>query len=283
MIFIILIYLIIFTYLIVKKNKNNVETFTDGKPNIWLYWENKPGKNKPDYLNLCYDTIKKHCSKTFNIHLLDEKKIFKYLPDSRKDLHLKLNIPQKTDYYRYRLLYKYGGIWIDSDTIVMKDLGEIIDKLNKYDYVGFGCHYKDCRDGGYPRPANWVMASRKNGILVKALVDESERIINKKKIRYHDLGREMIWRKIDELRSKSDWDYYHYDSKCLERDSRDRKLRNHISISNEDVDKNCLDKHLFIPIYNTAPGFPDWFVKMDKKQIMDSDMHIGKLFKKSLT
>lgn len=282
MISIILLFLVILTYLFIKKKKNNLENFIDNKPNIWLYWENKPGSNKSDYLNLCYDTIIKHCSKTFNIHLLDEKKIFKYLPNTRKDLDKKLNIPQKTDYYRYRLLYKYGGIWIDSDTIVMSDLSEIVEKLEKHDYVGFGCHYTDCKDGGYPRPANWVMASRKNGILMKALVDESEKIVNKKKIGYHDLGRKMIWKKIDELKANSDWDYYHYDSKCLERDSRDRKLQNHISISNEDVDKNCLDKHLFIPIYNTAPGFPDWFVKMDKKQIMDSDMHIGKLFKKSL-
>ena len=93
----------------------------------------------------------------------------------------------------------------------------------------------------------------------------------------------MLWKNIDNLRkNEKDWDYYHYDSKCLERDSRDRKMRNHISLSDEDIDSNCEGKHLFIPIYNTNPGFPGWFKNMSKEEILKSNLLIGKTFRKSL-
>ena len=252
--------------------------------NIWMYWETKKGSKKPNYIDLCFQTVEKHCKKSFKINLLNEKTIHNYLPNLRKDLEQKLNIPQKADYYRYKLLHKYGGIWIDSDTIVMKDLKEITDKLINHEYVGFGCHYKDCKNGGYPRPANWVMAAKKDCKLMKLMIEECDRKIDKGKIYYHSIGRDLLWKKIDYLlKNEKGWDYYHYDSKCIERDSRDRKMRNHVSLSNEDIDKNCDGRHLFIPIYNTSPGFPDWFKKMSKNEILESDLLIGKTFRKSLT
>ena len=90
----------------------------------------------------------------------NEKTINYYLQDLRPDLDEKLSIPQKTDYYRYALLYKYGGIWLDFDTIVMQDLKPLYDNLEKYDYIGSGCHSDHCKKTGYPFPSNWMMMSR---------------------------------------------------------------------------------------------------------------------------
>ena len=101
---------------------------------------------------------------------LNEKTVYNYIPDLRKDLDKKLSIQQKTDYIRIMLLYRYGGIWVDSDTIAMNNFKKITDKLNKYDFVGFGCHYKNCRNSGYPKPANWVVASKKKGIFMKEYI-----------------------------------------------------------------------------------------------------------------
>ena len=279
-----LLILILAIAYILSNRKNITEMFENPEnQNIWMYWETKKGSVKPNYIDLCHQTMQKHCKKSFNVHLLNEKTIHDYLPNLRKDLDTKLNIPQKTDYYRYRLLHKYGGIWIDSDTIIMKDLKEITDKLVNYEYVGFGCHYRNCKNGGYPKPANWVMASRKNSKLMKLMMDDCDKILDKGNINYHSLGRDMLWKNIDYLRkNEKDWDYYHYDSKCLERDSRDRKMRNHISLSDEDIDSNCEGKHLFIPIYNTNPGFPGWFKNMSKEEILKSNLLIGKTFRKSL-
>lgn len=254
--------------------------------NIWMYWENRKGKRKPEYLNLCYKTILKH-NKKFNIHLLDEKSVFRFLPDLRKDLDKYMNIPQKADYIRINLLHKYGGIWIDSDTIVIKDLSPFIEKLRKYEFVGFGCTGPDCDtlSSGYPRPSNWLLVSRKNSLVMSKCLEEANNIIKHSpyifRIKYHIIGRMLLWDVIQKLK-KTGWDYLHMPSKCVEQDSKGFKYINNRLISNEDYDKKCKDKLFFIPIYNTAPGFPEWFRSMTQKEILENDMLISKLFKLSL-
>lgn len=255
------------------------------KPFIWLYWENKPNVHEPpNYIKMCHESVKLHCSKDFNVVILDDKSVKTYLNDLREDINA-LEIPQKADYIRLKLLEKYGGIWLDSDIIVMKSLKPIMDKMkNNIDFVGFGCHFRNCRGSGKPKPANWVMASKPNTKFMKMCVEECDTILDKSaRIKYFDLGRNLLWKKIAEIK-KSDprWDYYHYDSKCLDRDSKYKKIRNNRLISNESIDDKCINESLFIPIYNTAPGFPSWFKNKSRKEIIDDNMLISKIFRKCL-
>ena len=99
---------------------------------------------------------------------------------------------------------------------------------------------------------------------------------------YFRLGRIVLWESIKESQ-KLGWDYYHWNSKCLERDSLGNKLVNSRSISKEDIDPSCLSKMLFVPIYNSAPGFPKWFLNLDKPNMLTSNMLISKLFRVSLS
>ncbi len=200
-----------------------------------------------------------------------------------------MTIQQKVDYIRYLLLYKYGGIWVDADTIVIKNLSPIIDKLKYYDFVGFGCHFSNeekCEKTGKPYPANWVMGSRKNGKLMKYCVEKCNMHINNNqslKRKYHILGREIVWKGIKELNNNDkEWNYYHYNSKCIDRDSKNKKMTNKKVLSNDDIDNYCKDKMLFIPIYNSAPGFPSWFKTMNEEEILGGNLLISKLLNKSL-
>ena len=280
----IIILLIIFNILIYYRSN---EYFTEN-PNIWMYWENKNGKKKPAYLELCYDTIIKQCSNSFNIHLLNEKTVYKYLPNLRTDLDKYLNIPQKTDYIRLALLYKYGGIWIDSDTIVIKDLISLWNKTKKHEFIGFGCTGYHCNsvESGYPKPSNWVLISRQGGKLMKECLKEADKLIENRpyifKFKYHIMGRMLLWSKIKELLETKKWDYLHMPSKCIERDSIGNKYVNNRLISDQEYDKKCKGKIFFLPIYNTAPGFPEWFVKLTKKELLDSNMLISKMFNYAL-
>ena len=287
---------ILFTFLILilsiyflcycDSNLYELESFTNNKKNIWLYWENKKNTEKPEYLNICYKTIIKNCSKNFNVNLLNEKTVYDFLPNLRADIFKKLNIPQRADYIRLKLLNKYGGIWLDSDIIVLKDLSLITDKLNNYDFVGFGCHYKNCSKTGYPKPANWVMCSRINSKLMNKciinadlLLDIYDREFFRKN--YHILGRKLLWKNISLLKSEG-WDYYHFDSKCIDRDSKLKKITNERLISNEDIDKGCINNILFIPVYNTAPGFPKWFLNMNYNDHLRSNTLFSKFIKFAL-
>ena len=101
------------------------------KPIMWVYWELVNGATDPPaYINLCLDIMKRNASNTFNIKFLNEKTVFNYLPDLRSDIN-SLPIALKTDYIRVRLLTKYGGLWIDADTIIMTDLRELVQQLNQ--------------------------------------------------------------------------------------------------------------------------------------------------------
>lgn len=291
----VLILLVILIVLIIIIRYNKPKEFfvnpiikTDLPFNIWMYWENKPGRTKPKYLELCYKTIVKH-NQNFNINLLNEKTVMQFLPEMRTDLN-QLSIPQKADYIRLSLLYKYGGIWLDSDTIVMKNLTPLLEKLLKHDFVGFGCTGPHCSrtKSGYPYPSNWVLVARKNSILMQNCLKEADRILTYEidvlKRKYHLIGRVLLWNQIKKLRMiDKTWDYFHQPSTCTERDSKGVKYRNFRFLSNEDHDPICKDKTFFIPVYNTAPGFPAWFMNASEFELRNKKNLFSKLVNKSLS
>ena len=295
-IIIIIIVIIINTFLkrnnIVNKNnkgninningKGNINSKGNNKPIIWMYWENKGNNKKPEYLNMCYESIVNKCSKSFNVILLNEKTVYNYLPDLRRDLDRKLNIPQKTDIIRFKLLYKYGGIWLDSDTIMLKNIKNVYKKLEKYDFVGFGSRKCQKCVNGYPYPSIWAMASRPNTEFIKNVINEQDKLFNSKdsnyfKRKYFILGRELVWEEIRKMKEKG-WDYYHWDSSVIEKDKNGNKYTNQRLITIENFKNN----NMFIPIYNTAPGFPEWFINLNKTKLLNGNMLISKLFKKAL-
>ena len=82
LIFIILIIILIIFYLINKLlNKNYIENFNNKSNIIWMYWETLPGKKKPGYIDLCINSVKFNCGKCFNVIVLDNMKIYEYLPE----------------------------------------------------------------------------------------------------------------------------------------------------------------------------------------------------------
>lgn len=261
---------------------------------IFCYWENKHNtKDIPSYISLCKDTLIKSNQKDFLIISLDENSIRQYILD--KDLlpitydnidEIFPTIPQKVDYYRLILLEKYGGIWCDLDIIFFKSLKIFANYLKKYDYVGFGCYYSDCeiRHDGYGYPANWMMISRKNGILVRNCLHEVKKklkLANNTSIllsNYHYFGKELLKSVLTKLKNEN-YIYYHVKSSCIERDHIGRKWTNSRMLSNEEIDESC--ELYFIPIYNTSPGFPDSFYKLNRSEILNKDYLISKLFRKA--
>ena len=153
----------------------NLDYDNTTKPYLWQYWDG----NKPDYISLCMETVDKVCSKSFNIVRLNKNNIMKYLPEIKKlKLEKKLDtliVAHKVDFYRIMLLYKYGGIYIDADIIVLKDPIEIIHKLQSHEVVGFGCTGNIC-NYGYGKPSNWILASRPTSILMSKVL---QTLINK--------------------------------------------------------------------------------------------------------
>ena len=184
----------------------NFESYPE-KPKLWTYWETKKGSKKPPYIDMCLELFHKKCKNVYDVIILDDKSVYKYLPNLRKDLD-KFPLSLKSDYIRVALLYKYGGLWLDADTIVITDLHEIKEKLDEgWDFVGFGCTNDVCFNG-YPRPSNGAMASQKNGRLMgKCLEDLDNKLNEKDEFDYFELGKHILWTNIESLEN---YNYYHF-------------------------------------------------------------------------
>lgn len=256
--------------------------------NIWVYWENINRSNYPTYIKLCLDIMKKYLGK-YNLVILDNNTIKTYLPELRQDFD-NLKVAQKVDYYRIALLYKYGGIWIDADIIVIKDLSPIFDKLDEgYDYVGFGCTGGTCSNGKF-RPSNWVLGARPNSVLMKVVLDKlnvkldsRNKDLKQNDDTYHDYGKIVIWEALEDLKQLG-YDYYHFTSEYD--GTRDKDLywiHTPEFFSNQPI--NFLDesKLMFVVLYNSElSGETDWVKDCEESKLLNSDINLSKIYRKAL-
>lgn len=94
--------------------------------NVWTYWEGE----KPDYIKLCLASIRMQCYRTALFHHITEDNIDHYIPEgilhpSWKSIRV-LGI--KSDCVRAAVLYLYGGLYVDADTVALKPLNTAIDE-----------------------------------------------------------------------------------------------------------------------------------------------------------
>jgi len=103
---------------------------------IFSFWE--PREKIPAYIGLCIETWRKFLPE-YDINILDYKSIYDYLD---KDLYnfekLKyFTLPKQADAIRCALLNRYGGIWLDTDTVILsKKFKELVDYvILNYDFA----------------------------------------------------------------------------------------------------------------------------------------------------
>ena len=278
------IFIFILLLMIIFWQDKEIENF-ENKPYLWLYWESPKGKTMPDYVKLCIMLTIKKCSKRSNVILVNEKTLQAYLPDLRKDLkYPKVGLAQKADYIRYQLLYHYGGMWLDANTIVLRDLSDIYNKLDEYDYVGFGCTGTKCTDG-YPFPSNWAMAARQGSRLMKRCIENADKILNKQSIsdesNYHTIGKVNIWKSIQELKQEMDYEYHHFNDEYIGHRNREgywvSPLLHLLKDPNSLFD---MDKTYFIVLHGSM--LTDEFKKKSTNEILNDQCIIGKLLQQEL-
>lgn len=115
--------------------------------NIFTFWE--PKLNIPGYIKLCIRTWK-NIFPNNSIIILDYSNLYHYLKPSliTKILCKNMKMSVQADAIRVAILKKYGGIWMDADTIVTNS--SFIKKFYDYKYelitlsyhIGFLCASK---------------------------------------------------------------------------------------------------------------------------------------------
>jgi len=290
LIIIIIIYLIFFI-----KEHYNTNLFNnwiepkniDGKI-IWIYWDDLNGiENRPAYISLCLQTIIKN-TKDFNLIFLNKDNIEDYLPELKEikiNYNLdKLVLAQKVDIYRIMLLYKYGGFYLDTDTILLKSPIDLYNQLDNYDFVGFGCTGDVCfPENAYGYPSNSLLISRKKSLLMRNIFNNIlNRLISnidfKNPKNYHELGKHPIWEELNKL-IQNDYVYYHIKSDVGIRDTDGNWVTADRLFSNEKFNFKDEDKLIMIMLYNNM--MTD-LKKIKKEDILTSDWKINYYIKKAL-
>ncbi len=87
------------------------------KMNIFTFWE--PENKMPTYIKLCLQTWKKFLPE-YCINIVNYSNLNKYLGGSYFDkiLFKDFSLPIQADAIRCALLHKFGGLWLDADTII---------------------------------------------------------------------------------------------------------------------------------------------------------------------
>lgn len=96
---------------------------------IWSFWEGP----KPHWIQKCQDSLTFHGGN--NVSILDWNG-FKKIWTEDTDLPInELYVVQKSDFIRSYLLHHFGGMWIDADCLIMKDLSPILESCRHWDFL----------------------------------------------------------------------------------------------------------------------------------------------------
>jgi mannosyltransferase OCH1-like enzyme len=152
----------------------------------WLYWEG----DCPEWILKCRETVVVHSGNQLCLITPAE---FNLLWKKDKDIDLsELCTAHRADFIRSYLLFRYGGIWIDSDCLVMKSLLPLFELLNKYDFLG----YRE-RNGAV---TNNFMGASKGSIIAKEYYQKVCGILRSgQKLEWLSIGSDALTSTIEQL------------------------------------------------------------------------------------
>ena len=175
---------------------------------VWIYWQNMKGVVRPPaYIELSRWTML-HNLKDCNLAIVTPDNVEMYLPGVTnliKDIQIDVlgradrfkrrfkndsrkNLAVKTDVIRALLLQKYGGLYIDADAIVFKDLTYYFDLIAKKGFAGVrrSSEGKDHISVGF-------YGSEPHGQVISNYVAAIKLALTKKhEFAYNDLGGQLL-------------------------------------------------------------------------------------------
>jgi len=113
-----------------RKAWNKQSSSEDPQRKVFLFWEGEESA----LILLLRELIYRHSQneEKYEVVFLNNDNITDYI-DIPSSAWGTLSPHHKSDYVRVKVLYKYGGIWLDSDTIVMDDLSSLFALLEEND------------------------------------------------------------------------------------------------------------------------------------------------------
>lgn len=128
----------------------------------------------------CIPLIIKKCMKTWEknnpnyiITILDDKKFLKLCNIDITKFNIKSDFHErKSDFIRLFIIYKYGGIWMDTSIICNESLDWIYEIKNKTNAEFIGYYSPHTTVKTLPIPENWFFAAIPKSIFIKDWIKE---------------------------------------------------------------------------------------------------------------
>ncbi|HMK62366.1 MAG TPA: glycosyltransferase [Acidimicrobiales bacterium] len=156
---------------------------------MWSYWEDQPGQSREVYLDVCLETISRHAP-PLELRCLGRDDALRWLPDLDVERWRSLPAPNyRSDYLRSRVLQRYGGVWVDVDTVVLSPLVELLECAEGKGPVSFGREHHRFFGG--------LCAAVAGSPFVDAWVEEQDRVLTRHNdwstLGYAALAQDVTW------------------------------------------------------------------------------------------
>ena len=145
----------------------------ENKVSCFVYWDNGYENMSPIIKFIYEHNLKMSKIYNFNLILIDDKNVKNYIDLPPKYFDIAYNF--KSGIVRFYILHKSGGIWLDTDVIIIKNLNILYNSLEESDKLCI----LDCEHGTKIGCCTLVM--KKKSICTKFCTDykdEHEIIIN---------------------------------------------------------------------------------------------------------
>lgn len=239
-----------------------------------MYWDHKPGfTSAPEYIQLCWESIHKHCGEDFDIHTVTTENVKQFLPNISNSFFDIAQINNKSNFLRYTLLKEYGGIWLDSDLILFQSLKPMLELLTKeIDLVATASPTLR-----YGEPECGILVSKKGGAVITKAVAIIEHALSLRSpghvFQWGSLGPATIRQAIKGKR------YMHMEHPLIMPIPSWEAFR---FAGKDSIDKYCKYNSFGVMLFHemfrqcNSP-----FLQMNKQELLSSPTLLGQMFRKA--
>ncbi len=122
--------------------------------------------------------------------LVSPENVAEYIDDVPEAIFEIRELAHKADMLRTMLVAKHGGMWLDSDALVLHDLNPLFDLLNDHEFIGFN------NRGSLAPPPPFVRVncflSRPGGKIVSEWVEKQHLKLPRTSFSWREVGSEIL-------------------------------------------------------------------------------------------
>jgi Capsular polysaccharide synthesis protein len=153
---------------------------------IYQYWETRG--TKPGYI----DGLRAIAAKNARVPLVlvTPENLSEHLPDVPREILAIPELAHKADMLRAMLVARHGGMWLDSDALVLKPLDHLFRWLDDYDFVAF----RSSERWRWWRAKVRVncFLSRPGGVVVSEWVRRQHEKLPRTRFDWNEIGADML-------------------------------------------------------------------------------------------